>query len=69
MRSSVRTAAAVIAPLKFDELILRFDLPFLFALSVVIMFFFVRKKGLQKWEAVTILALYSTYVVIRLAHA
>ncbi len=62
-------AAAVIARLSFDELILRFDLPFLFALTVIVMFFFAHKKGLQKGEAITVLGLYIAYVLVRLAHA
>ena len=60
-------AAAVISGLTFDSQILRFDVPFLAVLSVVVMFFFVRIKGLQRNEALILLALYIAYVLIRLA--
>jgi len=36
---------------------LRFELPFLFALSVVVLAFFRRARGIQRLEAAVILAL------------
>lgn len=62
-------AAAVIAGLDFDSTMLRFDVPFLFALSLLVLFFFVSKKGLQKSEAAIVLAAYGAYVLFRLARA
>ena len=59
--------AAAISTLHFDAKMLRFDLPFLFVLSGLVLFFFVHKKGLQKTEAATILALYCAYVLLRLS--
>lgn len=62
-------AAAAISGLVFDRSMLRFDLPFLFVLSFVVLFFFVHKKGLQKSEALTVLAMYAVYVLLRLSRA
>ena len=57
---------------KFESYTLKyrvFDLPFLFVLSFVVLFFFVHKKGLQKSEAIIVLAMYVGYVLLRLARA
>ncbi len=59
-------AAAAIAGLRFDSEVLSFDVPFLFVLSVVVLFFFVHKRGLQKSEALIVLCMYIAYLVIRL---
>ena len=40
----------------------------LFALSLIVLFFFVRKRGIQKGEAVTILALYGGYVILKFSN-
>jgi len=58
--------AAVISTLSFDVSILRFDLPALFLLSLIVLVFFVVERGLQKWEAITIVGLYFTYVVLKI---
>jgi len=60
--------AATIAGLRFDGNLLRFEVPFLFALSLTVLFFFVRKRGIQKGEAVTILAMYCGYVLLKFAN-
>lgn len=60
--------AAAIAGLRFDSNLLRFEVPFLFVLSLVVLFFFVRKRGIQKGEAVTILAMYGGYVLLKVAN-
>ena len=59
-------AAAVIAPLGFDEGMLRFELPYLFFVTFMVLFFFLRVRGIQRWEAAVILALYCGYVVVKL---
>jgi cation:H+ antiporter len=59
-------AAAVIAPLSFDAGLLRFETPYLFFVTAVVMFFFLRKRGIQRWEAAVVLALYCAYVLIKL---
>ena len=60
--------AAAIAGLRFDSNLLRFEVPFLFVLSLVVLFFFVRKRGIQKGEAVTILAMYGGYVLLKISN-
>ena len=59
-------AAAVIAPLSFDEGMLRFELPYLIFVTAAVIFFFLYKRGIQRWEAAVILALYCAYVLIKL---
>jgi len=54
--------AAVIAPLRFDEGMLKLELPYLFFVTAVVLVFFVRKRGIQRWEAAFVLALYCGYV-------
>lgn len=58
--------AAVISPLRFNRGLLFFDLPYIFALTIVVLVFFVRTRGLQKSEAALILAFYGLYVIIKL---
>lgn len=58
--------AAVIAPLRFDRGLLFFDLPYIFALTIVVLVFFVKIRGLQKSEASLILAFYLLFVAIKL---
>ena len=60
--------AAAIAELRFDSNMLRYEVPFLFALSLIVLFFFLRKRGIQKGEAVTILALYGGYVILKFSN-
>jgi len=61
--------AAAIAGLRFDSNLLQFEVPFLFVLTLTVLFFFVRKRGLQKGEAVTILVLYGGYVLLKFSNA
>ena len=58
-------AAAAISTIRFEPSLLKFDLPYLFILTFVVLVFFVRKRGIQKWEAVTILVMYGSYVVVK----
>ena len=58
-------AAAVIAGLTFDRGMLMFELPYLFVLSAVVLFFFVRKGGIQRREAAVILGMYGAYVAVK----
>ena len=62
-------AAATIADLYFAPAMLRFELPFLFALTLTVLVFFRRKEGIQKWEAAVILGLYLAYAVIKFTTA
>jgi cation:H+ antiporter len=59
-------AAAVIAPLAFDEGMLRFEVPYVGLVTVAALFFFLRKRGIQRWEAAVMLGLYCMYVFARL---
>lgn len=61
--------AALISALRFDGNLLRYELPFLFFLTLTVLVFFVRKRGIQKGEAVVILALYGGYLLLKLARA
>ncbi|MDH3615846.1 MAG: sodium:calcium antiporter [Gammaproteobacteria bacterium] len=54
--------AAVIAGLEFEGDMWREELPFLFVLTSVVLFFFLRKAGIQKFEAIIVLGLYVGYV-------
>jgi cation:H+ antiporter len=58
--------AALISPVILERSFLIFDLPGLLLLSFITLFFLVKKKGLQKKEALTILSLYVTYLIIKL---
>ncbi len=62
-------AAAAISTLRFDHDLLRYELPFLFFLTLIVLVFFVRKRGIQKSEAVIILALYGGYLLLKLSRA
>lgn len=54
--------AASIRELDFETSFLVRELPILFMLSLLVLFFFVREKGIQKKEAVVIVTLYVTYI-------
>lgn len=60
-------AAALIAPLRFDEGLLRVEVPYLFFVTAVVLFFFIRKRGIQRWEATIVLALYLGYVIAKVS--
>ena len=60
------SAAALISPVMFEPGLKVFDLPFIFLLTSVVLFLFVRKKGLQRGEAFLILMLYLFYVGVKL---
>jgi cation:H+ antiporter len=58
--------AAIISPVLFEKSFLVFDLPYIFLLTFITLVFFVRVRGLQKFEAGIILGMYLLYVVIKL---
>ena len=62
-------AAAVIAPLNFDEGMLRFEVPYLFFVTAAVIVFFLRKRGIQRWEAAVVLSLYCAYVLVKLTES
>ena len=59
-------AAAVIAPLGFNSEMLRFEVPYLFFVTALVLFFFLYKRGIQRWEAAVVFGLYCVYVFVRL---
>ena len=59
--------AAAISTLRFDGNLLRFELPFLFFLTLIVLVFFLRKRGIQKGEAIIVLALYGCYLLLKLS--
>ena len=61
--------AAAIAPVAFERGLLFFDLPTLFVLSSLVLIFFLRKRGLQRPEAVALVAFYALYILTKLASA
>lgn len=58
--------AAVISNLIFDRQLLLFDLPYLFVLTVVVLAFFITRRGIERPEAIVMLGLYAAYVAVKL---
>lgn len=58
--------AAMISNLVFDPHILFFDLPYLFVLTVVVLAFFITRRGIERPEAIVTLGLYTAYVAVKL---
>lgn len=58
-------AAAIIHPLRVEEGTVLFDLPALAIVSLVLLFFLHRRRGVQRHEALTLVALYGGYAVFR----
>jgi len=61
--------AAVITDLRFDAGMLNFEVPFLFFLTLIVLVFFATTKGIKKYEAAIILALYLGYAAYKFATA
>lgn len=58
---------ATISELNIEKKLIRFDLPFLMLLSLVVLFFFYKKKGLQKIEAVILISTFVLYAALKMA--
>jgi cation:H+ antiporter len=58
---------ALIMPLSFAPGLLRFEIPYLMVLSLVVLFFFLRDRGVHRRESIVALAAYGIYAVIKLA--
>jgi len=59
-------AAAAISTIRFDSGMLAYEMPYLMLLTTVVTFFFLRKRGIQKSEAVVVLLMYAGYVALKL---
>jgi len=57
---------ASISELKIERSLVLFDLPFLLLLSFIVLFFFYRKKGLQKTEAIILMGLFILYATLKI---
>jgi cation:H+ antiporter len=58
--------AATISGLHFDEGMLTRELPFLFVLTVLVLLIFARRRGIRMPEAIFILGLYASYVLVKI---
>ncbi len=58
-------AAAAISLVTFDDNILIHELPYLFILSALVLFFFARGTGVYRHEAFIILGMYGAYVIAK----
>jgi len=56
---------ASISELKIEKSLILFDLPFLLLLSFIVLFFFYKKKGLQKIEAFVLIGLFVLYAALK----
>ena len=61
--------AAAIAPVSFERGLLYFDLPSLLVLSSLVLLFFLRERGLQRAQAIALVAFYTFYILTKLASA
>ncbi len=57
---------ASISELNIEKSLLLFDLPFLLVLSITVLFFFKRKKALQKTEAVILISIFVLYATLKI---
>ena len=58
--------AAVISPVFFERQLLYYDIPFILILTGTVLFFFLRKRGINRTEGAIILSLYFGYVLFKL---
>ena len=61
--------AAAITDLQFNPAMLRFEVPFLFILTLTVLHVFATTKGIKRYEAAIILEMYLGYAVIKFATA
>jgi len=57
--------AGMIHPLTVEAGLVRMDLPFLFVLSLIVLVMLVRRKGLQKPEAILLIVIYGIYLNLK----
>jgi cation:H+ antiporter len=61
--------AALIGPLHFARSLMLFDLAVLFVLSLMVLLFFLRKRGLQHREALALVSFYTAYILVKMVEA
>ena len=57
---------ASISEIKVDKMLIYFDLPLLFALSFLVLFFFYKKKGIQRMEAIVLIIIFVIYGILKM---
>ncbi len=57
---------ASISEIKVDKMLIYFDLPLLFVLSLLVLFFFYKKRGIQRTEAMILIAFYGVYAFLKI---
>jgi len=58
--------AAMISGVHFESSLLWFDLPYIFAVSVIVLALFLQRRGISRLEGIPILALYFAYIGVKL---
>lgn len=58
--------AAAISTVRFKREFLTFEVPMLFVISLVVLAFLIRRRGLQRGEAAIVLAIYFGYAIVRI---
>lgn len=58
--------AGLIHPLSVEPSLIRFDVPALFVLTIIVLALFAHRRGLQKAEAATLVSLYVVYLLLKL---
>lgn len=58
-------ASAALYPLTVNRNVLLIDVPVMAIVTITALIFFMRKKGLQRREAIALLAIYATYMILR----
>ncbi|MDH3710766.1 MAG: calcium/sodium antiporter [Cyclobacteriaceae bacterium] len=56
---------ATISEIKVEKPVLHFDTPILFVVTAIVLIYFYKKKGLQKKEAVSLVAVYVIYIILK----
>jgi cation:H+ antiporter len=57
---------ASISEIKVDKMLIYFDLPLLFLLSLLVLFFFYKKRGIQRTEAIILIVFYGVYAFLKI---
>ena len=58
-------ASSAIFPLTVSRDVMIIDIPVMAVVTVTALVFFIRKKGLQKGGALTLLVMYGAYLILR----